>query len=103
MDGGLAFEPVIKFGDLLQIAVIIFGGGGFFALVRKELRDHGRKIEKLEMIVTIQARHDERLLAAEHRQERTERRLDELAHGKGWVQSDIDGEYSRRGKVQGYG
>jgi hypothetical protein len=80
----MTLEPP-KIGDFLTIISFIIVGLGIIWAMRGELkmlsRDvqaQGVKIDRLEEILTVQAVQNERL-------NMIDKRLDELAHGKGFV------------------
>lgn len=99
----MTFEPVIKVGDLLTLVLLTIGGLGFLWAMRGELRMlardvrlQGEKIDKLEKVVTLQAVQDQRI-------NDLDRRIEELRHGRGFIQRDVDGLWGVAGKVKGTG
>jgi hypothetical protein len=80
----MTFEPP-RFGDFLTvIGFVIVGLGiiwamkGELKMLSRDVQAQGVKIDKLEEILTVQAVQNERL-------NMLDRRLNELAHGKGFV------------------
>src|SRR5882757_3114082 len=99
----MSIDPSIRLGDLITLAIAIIGGLAFLwslrgdmRMISRDVQSQGKKLEKLEAIVTIQAVQTERL-------DGLERRIEELRHGRGWVTEDVSGLYTRHGKVQGNG
>lgn len=62
-------------------------------MLSKDVQKHGVKIEGLQLVITAQAVQDQRLTDLE-------RRIEELRHGRGFVQRDIDGLWGVAGKVK---
>lgn len=60
-------------------------------MLSRDVEAQGKKIDKLEVIVTAQAVQTERINAIDYR-------LEELRHGRGFV--DVNGLYDRHGKIQ---
>jgi len=96
----MLFEPTVRVGDVLTLLALVVGGFGFLWAMRsdlrmlsKDVRLHSEKIEKLEAIVTKQAVQDQRL-------NDLDRRIEELRHGRGFVQRDIDGLWGVAGKAK---
>lgn len=95
----MTFEPVIKLGDVLTFLVIAASVIGFIWALRgdirmlsRDVRVQGRKIDELGIIVTKQAVQDQRL-------NDLDRRIEELRHGRGFVQRDLDGMWGNTGKA----
>lgn len=93
-------EYTIKVGDILTLVGFIVGGLGFVYSMRGDLkmlaRDvqaQGKKIEKLESVITAQAVQTQRL-------DDLDRRIEDLRHGRGYVQRDIDGLYGHYGRAK---
>lgn len=102
MGGTLTFDATITIGNIAEIISII--GGGFLVLVRMggdirvmkadmsnlktRVTDLNSSFEKLGIILTQVAVQDTRLV-------NLEKRLDELAHGRGFVQHEVQGEWPR--------
>jgi hypothetical protein len=103
----MTFEPTIKVGDLLTVVAILLGGLGFLWTMRGELnmlaqklqlqsedlRMQSTKLEKLAEVITLQAVQSERL-------NQMDRRIEDLRHGRGFVQRDVDGLWSGAGKAR---
>lgn len=96
----MAIDPAIRVGDLITLGAFLVGGMGFAWSMRGDIkmlaRDvvaHGRKIDKLETVITAQAVQDQRLTDLD-------RRIEELRHGRGFIQRDTNGLYGVGGKVQ---
>ena len=97
---GLQFEPVIKIGDILTLIGFLAAWLGFFWTMRGDLRVlahdvrvQGEEIKKLGEIITRQAVQGQRL-------DDMDRRIEDLRHGRGFVQRDIDGLWGTAGKVR---
>jgi hypothetical protein len=78
----------------------LVGGLGFLLSMRGELRmlsrdvlAQGRKLEQLETVITAQALQTQRI-------DYMERRVDDMQHGRGFVKADINGVYTRSGKIE---
>jgi len=63
-------------------------------MLTRDVKAHVQKIDKLEVIITRQAVQDQRITDLD-------RRIEELRHGRGFIQRDVDGAYSTGGKIQG--
>lgn len=81
----MTIEPTVKVGDILTLIGFLVVGLGIIWAMRGELkmlsRDvqaQGAKIDKLEEIITLQAVQNERI-------NMLDRRLDDMAHGRGFV------------------
>lgn len=95
----MTIEPTIRMGDIITLIAILIGGLGFvwsmrgdLKMLARDVRSQGREIEKLSAIITAQAVQTQRI-------DDLDRRLEELRHGRGFV--EIDGLYDRRGKISG--
>lgn len=62
-------------------------------MLAKDVRVHGLKIDKLETIITAQA-------VATRRMDDLDRRIDEMRHWRGFINEDVNGVYTRYGKVE---
>jgi hypothetical protein len=96
----MTIEPIVRVGDIVTLIVFLLGGLGFVWSMRGDLKmlarditTHGQKIEKLEVIITEQAVQNQRI-------EDLDRRIEELRHGRGFIQRDTNGLYGTYGKVQ---
>ena len=94
----MAFDPTVRGGDVLTLIAFLIGGLSFVWSMRGELRmlsrdviAQGRKIERVESVITEQAVQTQRL-------DDLDRRIEELRHGRGFI--EVDGLYERRGKIQ---
>lgn len=81
----MTIEPTVKVGDILTLIGFLVVGLGIIWAMRGELkmlsRDvqaQGAKIDKLEEIITLQAVQNERI-------NMLDRRLDDMAHGRGFI------------------
>ena len=63
-------------------------------MLAKDVKVHGEKIEKLAEVVTTQAVHNQRM-------NDMDRKIEELRHGQGFVQRDLDGLWGIGGKARG--
>lgn len=98
----MVFDQTITVGNLLEITSILVGGiivairlGGDLRVMKvdmKHLKDTVNMLsgafDKLGTILTQVAVQDVRLVAME-------KRLDEMAHGRGFVQGGVDREYGK--------
>jgi hypothetical protein len=96
----MPFDSTVRLGDIITLLAFLVGGFGFVWTMRGEIRmlakdvqRQGDKIEKLEAVITHQAVQDQRLIDLE-------RRIEDLRHGRGFVQRDIDGLWGVAGKVK---
>ena len=96
----MTFDPTVRFGDILPLLIFLLGGLWFIRGLRGDLemlaRDivaQGKKLEKLETVITAQAVQTERL-------DNMDNRIEELRHGRGFVEVDVNGLYMRHGKIQ---
>lgn len=92
-------DPTVSVGNLLQILVIIGGGISVFFALRADVRvmRHdmnnlkerqealGEAFNQLGSILSKVAVQDERLIEQGRRLERIEGTIDELRHGKGFI------------------
>ena len=97
---GMTIDPAIRVGDLITLAAFLLGGLSFawsmrgdLKMLARDVRAHGQKIDKLETIITAQAVQDQRITDLD-------RRIEELRHGRGFIQRDVDGLYGQGGKAQ---
>lgn len=95
-------EQTITFGNIIEILVIAAGGISVFATMRTTVRNISNKVDgmqdeikKLGDILVNQARFDEKFANLERRVTVHDRRIDELAHGEGFVRGrqGVDREY----------
>lgn len=96
----MPFDSTIRLGDILTLLAFLVSGLGFVWAMRGELRmmakdvqRQGDRIEKLEAVITLQAVQDQRII-------NLEARIEELRHGRGFVQRDIDGLWGVAGKAK---
>ncbi len=96
----MPFDTTIRLADILTLLAFLIGGLSFawsmrgdLRMLAKEVQRQGTKIEKLEAVITTQAVQDQRLIDLE-------RRIEDLRHGRGFVQRDIDGLWGIAGKVR---
>src|SRR5712671_7900228 len=94
----MTLDPSFRFGDILTLIFFLLGGLGFawsmrgdLTMLARDIQLQSKKIEKLETIITAQAVQTQRM-------DELSRRIDELQHGRGFI--EIDGLYSRSGKIQ---
>ena len=94
----MVIDPAIRVGDLITLGAFIVGGMGFawsmrgdLKMLANDVRMHGTKIDKLEAIITAQAVQDQRISDLD-------RRIEELRHGRGFIQREVDGPYGSGGK-----
>ena len=106
---GISFEWTLKFGDVLTLGgAFIVAIGIVLTRVRDdtklqtavttaitEISELKQEFKKFGEILIGQARFDERLTGIDRRVSTAERRIDELAHGEGFVRGrlGIDREY----------
>ncbi len=83
----------------MTLAAFLIGGLGFawsmrgdLKMLARDVKNHGAKIDKLESILTAQAVQDQRITDLD-------RRIEELRHGRGFIQRDINGFYGTEGKA----
>lgn len=93
-------DPTITLGNMIEIGSIAIGGLAVFfkqnsniGFMKKEITEMGAEIKKLADIITSVALADLRLTRAEND-------IYELKHGVGFIQTSIDGEYNREGKIR---
>lgn len=82
----------IDLGIILEILSILGGGFAFLITVRSDLKavkqtlvQHSDKIDKLADMRDFVARQDERSLAHSKRMDDMARRVEDLAHGRGFI------------------
>jgi len=94
MDTGfpLMVEQSITWGNIIEVLVISGGGISVFSALRSTVKNINTKVDgiqteikKLSEILIAQARFDERLTSIEQRVTVHDRKIDELAHGDGYV------------------
>jgi cupin superfamily acireductone dioxygenase involved in methionine salvage len=97
---GMTIDPAIRIGDFITLAFFLVGGLSFAWSMRADLkmlaRDvnaQGLKIDKLEAVITAQAVQGQRM-------DDLDRRIEEMRHGRGFIQRDINGLYGQGGKAQ---
>lgn len=99
----------ITVGNIIEIMTI--AGGGLLVVLRmggdlrnmkydmthmkSQVQTLSGAFDKLGTILTKVAVQDTRLTGLEEDKRRLERRLDEFAHGRGFIQSEIKGEWPR--------
>jgi hypothetical protein len=66
---------------------------GDLRMLGRDVKIQGQKIDKLETIITMQAVQDQRIADLE-------RRIEELRHGRGFIQRDVNGLYGAGVKIQ---
>ena len=98
----MTFDTTITIGNLLETVAFLCGGfvviirvGGDFRIMKLDMSHLKERVtdltsafDKMGSILTKVAVQDERMI-------QFEKRLEELAHGHGFVQRDINGEYPR--------
>src|SRR5216684_5728538 len=96
----MTVDPSIRIGDILTLIFFLLGGLGFawsmrgdLKMLARDMQLQSKKIEKLETIITAQAVQTQRM-------DELSRRIDELQHGRGFVNPAVDGLYDRYGKIQ---
>lgn len=96
----MTIDPAIRVGDIITLCAFLIGGMGFawgmrgdLKMLARDVKAHGHKIDKLESVITAQAVQDQRLTDLD-------RRIEELRHGRGFIQRDINGLYGQGGKAQ---
>lgn len=62
-------------------------------MLARDVREHSKKLDKLETVIVEQARSSQRV-------DDLDRRIEELRHGRGFIQRDTNGLYGLGGKVQ---
>ena len=83
----------ITLGNIIEIIVI---GGGWIATIVKldgRLKSVEKEIVNVVAIARWKERTDERIFYVR-------RDIDDLRRGRGWVQRDLDGEYTAEGRMQ---
>jgi len=94
------FDPTITIGNIVEISTLIGGGllivfrmGGDIRVMKADMANLKATVnaltsafDKLGTILTQVAVQDARLMAME-------KRVDELAHGQGFIQRAVSGEY----------
>lgn len=104
MDAGLTLmvEQSITVGNIIEIMVIAAGGLTVFTTMRNTVKNINEKVDdiqieikKLADVLIAQARFDEKLTSIEKRITAHDKRIDEFAHGDGFVRGKrgIDREY----------
>lgn len=96
----MSIDPSIRAGDIITLLVLGIGGLGFLWSMRgelkmlaKDVRTHSQKIESLQIVITTLAVQNQRM-------NDLDRRIEDLRHGRGFINADINGIYEREGKVQ---
>ena len=95
----MTIDPSIRIGDMLVLLFFLIGGLGFawsmrgdLKMLARDMQLQSKKIEKLETVITAQAVQTQRI-------DDLDRRIEELRHGRGFIERDIDGLYTRHGKI----
>ena len=95
-------DTTITVGNLIEVVAIL--GAGLTVLVRVSgnLRDVENDIKNMKETMRLLTKSFEqvtglltKIAVQENRMSNFEFRLMELSHGRGWVQSEIGGEYPR--------
>jgi len=60
-------------------------------MLTRDMQQQSKKLDKLETVITAQAVQTQRM-------DELSRRIDDLQHGRGFV--EVDGLYGRSGKIQ---
>ncbi len=88
----LMVEQSITVGNIIEITVIAAGGISVFTTMRNTVKyinmkvdDIQAEIKKLSEVLIAQARFDEKLMNLEQRVAQHDRKIEELAHGDGYV------------------
>lgn len=103
----MSFNPTIDIGDVIKFVTMLASALWFISKMSGRLDLVTSEIKALKDIVAVQsqqmakfaealidiARQDERLDALD-------RRVDDLSRGQGFKPRDVDGEYTRSGKVR---
>ncbi len=96
----MPFDTTIRLADVITLLVFTVGGLSFLWTMRSEIRmlavdvkRQGDQIKRLEDIIIKQAVQDQRL-------NELDRRIEDLRHGRGFVQRDIDGMWGTTGRVK---
>jgi hypothetical protein len=84
----------VTLGNVIEIAVI--GGGWIVTIVKIDGRLKGveRDLKDVISLIKWRERMEERIITLR-------RDLDELRRGRGFIRSDVNGEYDSVGKVDG--
>lgn len=104
-------DPTITVGNIIEIMSILAGGllvvfrmGGDIRLIKVDLTNLKTQVgtltaafDKLGTILTKVAVQDTRIGGLEEDKRRLEARLDDFAHGRGFIHSEIKGEWPRGG------
>lgn len=87
-------EQSITIGNIIEVLVIAGGGISVFSALRNTVKNINTKVDgiqteikKLSDILIAQARFDEKLTSIEKRVTAHDTRINELAHGDGYVHS----------------
>jgi hypothetical protein len=90
-------DPTITIGNVIEIGTIVTGGFVTFALLRStviqlkaEVTELKTDVRELNKVVINMAVADRRIMAVEED-------IRELRHGRGFVNTSIDGEWPRGG------
>lgn len=100
MWGISVIDPTITVGNIIEIGVLLVGGiavvirtGGDIRVMRNEMGHLTTQVttlntafESLRSVLTQVAVQDTRIVAME-------KRIDELSHGRGFIQHEIQGEW----------
>jgi hypothetical protein len=96
----MSIEPTIRVGDIATLIAFIVGGLGFvwsmrgdLKMLARDIKLQGTKIEKLEAVIIAQAIQGQRM-------DDLDRRIEEMRHGHGFIQRDVDGLYDEYGKAK---
>lgn len=102
VDVSLMVEQSITLGNIIEILVIAGGGLTVFTTMKNTVKNINEKVDgiqveikKLADVLIEQARFSERLTSLDKRVTTHDRRLEELAHGEGFIRgrAGIDREY----------
>jgi hypothetical protein len=96
----MSIDPAVRVGDIITLVAFLVGGLGFawsmrgdLKMLARDVREHGKKLDKLETVIVEQARSSQRV-------DDLDRRIEELRHGRGFIQRDTNGLYGAGGKIQ---
>lgn len=101
----MSLTPTLDIGDLIKFVCFLLSGLFFIWRMSGRLDLLAGEIKALQDVARMQtqqigefskalidlARQDERIAAVD-------RRVEDLRHGRGWVQPDINGEYASAGR-----
>ena len=103
----MSFSPTIDIGDVIKFVAMVGSALWFIAKMSGQLHQVTSEIKALKDIVATQseqiaafakalidlARQEERINAID-------RRVEDLRRGRGFIEHEVDGEYTKAGKVR---